>query len=165
MLHHANRQHNEYLQRVKNGTSSKYNVNDKQQTETNNLMVNPQINSAAFFPENMSPTMVTPELPTRGASQVCDLALDALGLCDTCASDIRALTTVDVSQQETRGSGTLSCSSVLGADSTTWSKGSGTRSKDGAVFRSFSPLHGIIHDTERPPHKYVHSLGQPDIFV
>lgn len=162
MLHHANKQHNEYLFRLKNGSNSEVRVGNKQQ---NKLMPNSQINAAAFFPDNMSPTMVTPELPTRGASQVCDLALDALGLCDTCSSDIRALTTVDVSREEHGDSGTLSCSTVLGADSTSWAKASNGLPRERAVFRSFSPLHGIVHDTEHPVHKYVHSLGQPDIFV
>ena len=57
------------------------------------------------------------------------------------------------------------CSSLLGTDDASWPSASDGEGQGGAVFRSFNPLHGVVHDTEGPAHKYVQSLGQPDIFV
>ena len=160
MLKDATKQHNQYLQRVKSGVGGNQSSNDHAHL--------PRVSAAEFFPENMSPTMVAPELPSRGASQLCDLALDALGLCDTCESDTRALTTIDVTHIDHGGADMLRCSSLLGTDETSWAAAGYDTPEDKksrAVFRSFNPLHGVVHDTDRPAHKYVQSLGQPNIFV
>ena len=162
MLEEATKQHNEYLQRVKTSGGEIATGSD---SKRGNLMHIPRMPAAAFFPDNMSPTTVTPELPARGASQFCDLALDALGLCDSCASDTRALTTVDVTQGTHGGAEMLHCSTLLGTDDASWTRVTDESGQGGTVFRSFNPLHGVVHDTEGPAHKYVQSLGQPDIFV
>ncbi len=158
----AEKAHNEYLARVKGGQGSE----GSEQEE-----LHQQYQTASFFPNGMSPTMVSPEQPAPG-SQFCDLAQDALGLCATCDSDIRALATADVTEH---GSKMMACSTLLGADdaaaaaaAAAMGTGSGTAvaaEQQVPMFRTFNPLHGIVQETESPPAKYVWSLGEPDMYL
>ena len=113
-----------------------------------------------FFPKDMSPIMVSPETPAT-SSEFCNLALDALGLCDTCTTDVNALMTYDVTET---GRSMLMCSSLLGDDSTRNNQPMTTT--DSQVYRTLNPLHGLSFDTngDTPLH-YEWSLGEPDVFV
>ena len=142
----AAKQHHEDVKRIKDGDTSN--------PGSNNLLLRPPL----FFPKDMSPTMVSPEAPAS-SSEFCNLALDALGLCETCGTDVTALMTNDVTSL---GEKMLRCSSILGDHGR----------KDAAigdsrhVYRTLNPLHGLSYDTngDSPLH-YEWSLGEPDVFV
>ena len=74
------------------------------------------------------------------------------------------LTTIDVTHIDHGGADLLRCSSLLGTDETSWAAAGYDTPEDKksrAVFRSFNPLHGVVHDTDHPAHKYVRVWGSP----
>ena len=154
----AQEHHADVEQRMQKEKKNKGEGGDEK--EGNTTHVAPTLSIARpplFFPTDMSPTMVSPEMPAT-SSDFCNLALDALGLCDTCTSDVEALMSNDVTEIGRR---TLMCSSVLGGGS----KGA-TVVGSSTVYRTLHPLHGLSYDTngEQPLH-YEWSLGEPDLFV
>jgi len=127
-------------------------------TQSNNaILARPPL----FFPKNMSPTMVSPETPAT-SSEFCNLALDALGLCETCGTDVIALMTNDVTAM---GNQMLGCSTLLDG-STSKAQGNAVIDSSSHVFRTLNPLHGLSYDTNSDsPLHYEWSLGEADVFV